>query len=182
MFKDLDENDTQCVLVKDLYPCQKKMMWGKIVETSPRMSGWHSREKAKETACFTLYSVCVVCKCIWEWGCLGGRAADSWSKGPGFESRQERRENVLSRVNFLCRLLPRCPFHHRATAAARKRSRHGHSAKCRWQVTAKHMYILRMWLQRTRHYKLVQGCVVYTELAPRRQQCHVAPALWFLWT
>jgi len=64
-----------------------------------------------------------------EWGCLGGRAADSWSKGPGFESRQERRENFLSRVNFLCRLLLRCPFHHRATAAARKRSRPGHSAK-----------------------------------------------------
>ena len=34
-----------------------------------------------------------------------GRAPDSWSKGRGFESPQERREIFFSVVNFLCWLL-----------------------------------------------------------------------------
>ena len=48
----------------------------------------------------------------------------------------------FSRVNFLCWLLFRYPFHPRVTAVACKRS----CQKCRWQVTAKHAYTLHMWL------------------------------------
>ena len=43
----------------------------------------------------------------------------------------------FSRVNFLCWLLFRYPFHPRVTAVARKRPR-SFCQKCRWQVTAKH--------------------------------------------
>ena len=49
------------------------------------------------------------------------------------------------RVDFLCWLLFRYPFHPRVTTVARKRSR-SFCQKCRWQVTAKHAYTLRMWL------------------------------------
>ena len=73
------------------------------------------------------------------------RAPDSWSKGRGFESLQERPENFLLQVNFLCWLLFRYPFHPSVTAVARKRPR-SFRQKCRWQVTAKHAYTLRMWL------------------------------------
>ena len=51
----------------------------------------------------------------------------------------------FSRVDFLCWLLFRYPFHPRVTAVARKRS-WWFCQKCRWQVTAKHAYTLRMWL------------------------------------
>ena len=51
----------------------------------------------------------------------------------------------FSRVDFLCWLLFRYPFHHRVTAVARKRP-WSFCQKCRWQVTAKHAYTLRMWL------------------------------------
>ena len=51
----------------------------------------------------------------------------------------------FSRVNFLCWLLFRYPFHPRVTAVARKRPR-SFCQKRRWQVTAKHDYNLRMWL------------------------------------
>ena len=39
----------------------------------------------------------------------------------------------------------RYPFHPRVTTVARKRTR-SFCQKCRWQVTAKHAYTLRMWL------------------------------------
>ena len=48
-------------------------------------------------------------------------------------------------VDFLWWLLFRYPFHPRITAVARKRSQ-SFCQKCRWQVTAKHAYTLRMWL------------------------------------
>ena len=51
----------------------------------------------------------------------------------------------FSRVDFLCWLLFRYLFHPRVTTVARKRSR-SFCQKCRWQVTAKHAYTLRMWL------------------------------------
>ena len=51
----------------------------------------------------------------------------------------------FSRVDFLCWLLFRYPFHPRVTAVARKRS-WSLCQKCRWQVTAKHAYTLRLWL------------------------------------
>ena len=46
----------------------------------------------------------------------------------------------FSRVNFLCWLLFRYPFHPRVTAVARKRPR-SFCQKRRWQVTAKHAYV-----------------------------------------
>ena len=46
------------------------------------------------------------------------------------------RRIFFSRVDFLCWLLFRYPFHPRVTTVARK--------KCRWQVTAKHAYTLRI--------------------------------------
>ena len=52
---------------------------------------------------------------------------------------------LFSRVNFLCWLLFRYPFHPHVTAVARKRPR-SFRQKCRWQVTAKRAYTLRMWL------------------------------------
>ena len=51
----------------------------------------------------------------------------------------------FSRVDFLCWLLFRYPFHPRVTGVARKRPR-SFCQTCRWQVTAKHTYTLRMWL------------------------------------
>ena len=52
----------------------------------------------------------------------------------------------FSRVDFLCWLLFRYPFHPVLPHwVARKRSR-SFCEKCRWQVTAKHAYTLRMWL------------------------------------
>ena len=49
----------------------------------------------------------------------------------------------FSRVDFLCWLLFRYPFHPRAVARKRSRS---FCQKCRWEVTAKHTYTLPMWL------------------------------------
>ena len=51
----------------------------------------------------------------------------------------------FSRVDFLCWLLFRYPFHPRVTTVAHKRS-WSFCQKCRWQVTVKHAYTLRMWL------------------------------------
>ena len=75
---------------------------------------------------------------------------------------------LFSRVNCLCWLLFRYPFHPRVTAVARKRSWSFYQ-KCRWQVTPKHTYTLPMWLWMKWHRNLVHGWIVYTELAPKRQ-------------
>ena len=110
------------------------------------------------------------------------RAPDSWLKGRGFESllvgagiaqwleRRTRDWKVassnpcwnggrifFSRVDFLCWLLFRYPVHPRVTTVARKRSR-SFCQKCRWQVTAKHAYTLRMWLLLNRASALVATC------------------------
>ena len=55
------------------------------------------------------------------------------------------RRIFVSRVDFLCWLLFRYPFHPRVTAVACKRS-WSFCQKCRWQVTAKHAYTLCVWL------------------------------------
>ena len=68
-----------------------------------------------------------------DWKVVGSNPC--WSGGRIF----------FSRVDFLCRLIFRYPFLPRVTAVARKRSR-SFCQKCRWQVTAKHAYTLRMWL------------------------------------
>ena len=61
------------------------------------------------------------------------------------------------RVNFLCWLLFRYPFHPRVTTVARKKSR-SFCQKCRWQVTAKHAYTLRMWILLNRASAFVTTC------------------------
>ena len=63
----------------------------------------------------------------------------------------------FSRVDFLCWLLFRYPFHPHVTTVARKKSR-SFCQKCRWQVTAKHAYTLRMWLLLNRASVLVTTC------------------------
>ena len=85
-------------------------------------------------------------------------------------------KNLFSRVNFLCWLLFWYPLHPHVTAIAYIRSR-PFCQKCRWQVTAKHTYTLPMWLWKKWHRKLVHGWMVYTELALRWQQFHVAPTM-----
>ena len=78
--------------------------------------------------------------------------------------------SFLSRVNFRCRLLFRYAFNPRVTAVARKRSS-SFCQKCRWQVTAKHTCTLLMCLRIIKwHCKVLHDCMVYTELAPRRQR------------
>ena len=103
------------------------------------------------------------------------RASDSWSKGPGFESRQERRENFLLQgqlsvltLYFGIRSTPP------VTAVARKRSR-SFCQMCWWQNTV--TGTLPRWLWMKQHRKLVHGCTVYTEHVSKWQQFHVAPAM-----
>ena len=60
-------------------------------------------------------------------------------KVPGSSPGRSGGKKFFSRVNFLCCLLFRYPFHPRVTAVARKRSR-SFRQMCRWQVTAKHTY------------------------------------------
>jgi len=85
-------------------------------------------------------------------------------KVPGSSPRQERREKFLiqcQRFWFLFVCLLSAPPH--VTAVARKRSR-PFCQKCRWQVTAKHACLLRMWLF-TQWRDMMHGCMVYTERA-----------------
>ena len=63
----------------------------------------------------------------------------------------------FSRGDFLCWLLFRYPFHPRVTTVARKISP-SFCQKCRWQVTAKHAYTLRMWILLNRASALVTTC------------------------
>ena len=73
------------------------------------------------------------------------RVPDSWQKGCGFESLQERWENFLLQgwLSVLTLILVSIPPH--VTAVAHKRSQ-SFCQKCRWQVSAKHAYTLHMWL------------------------------------
>ena len=73
-----------------------------------------------------------------------------------------------------CCLLFRYPFHPRVSAVARKRPR-SFRQKCRWQVTAKHAYTLRISVTlREVTWSMVVWC---TQNAPRWQQFHVAPTM-----
>ena len=98
------------------------------------------------------------------------RAPDSWSKGHWFESLLEQRENFLlqgqlSVLTLISVSVPPC-----VTAVAYKRPR-SFCQKCRWQVTAKHAYTLRMWLYMKWH------SIWCTQNVPRWQQILVAPAM-----
>ena len=57
----------------------------------------------------------------------------------------------------------RYPFHLHVAAVARKRSQ-SFCQKCRWQVTAKHAYTVRMWLC-MKWLDMLHGSMVYTECA-----------------
>ena len=111
---------------------------------------------------------------------LGSRQwSECWTcdrKVLGSSPGRSCRRIFFSRVNLLCWLLFRYLFHPHVTAVTRKRSQ-PFCQKCRRQVTAKHKYTLPTWLWMKWHCKLVCGWMVYTELAPRRQQSHVAPAM-----
>ena len=72
------------------------------------------------------------------------RRTRDW-KVPGSNPCRSGGRIFFSRVDFLCWLWFRYPFHPRVTAVARKRSR-SFCQKRRWQVTAKHAYTLCMWL------------------------------------
>ena len=102
---------------------------------------------------------------IAQW--LGRRTRD-WKVAGSNPCRSSGRI-FFSGVDFLCWLLFRYPLHPRVTAVARKRY-WSFCRKCRWQVTAEHTCTQHTWLQMKRHCKLVHGCMVYTDRAPRRQQ------------
>ena len=76
--------------------------------------------------------------------------------------------------HFLCWLLFRYPFHPRVTAVAHERSQ-SFCQKCsgRLQLNTHTPYVCGFaWSD------MVHGCMVYTELALRWQQFHVAPAIY----
>ena len=102
------------------------------------------------TECLTGISDAFSAFCFWVFIILFGDTSvvwvlDSWLKGCGFESLQERWENFLfhgqlSELTLISVSVPPC-----VTAVACKRSQ-SFLQKCRWQVTAKHTYTLHMWL------------------------------------
>ena len=115
---------------------------------------------------------------LWAWTCIY-IGPWLWSQlGAGIAQWLERRTRdwkvagsnpcwnggriFFSRVDFLCWLLFRYPFHPRVTTVARKKSR-SFCQKCRWQVTAKHAYTLRMWLLLNRASALVTTCQMTSE-------------------
>ena len=99
------------------------------------------------TCCCFLF--CVTVTRTWFGGAVDSsvvRVTDSWLKGSRVRIPAGAAGRIFfSRINFLCWLLFRYPFHPRVTAVARKRSR-SFCQKCSWQVTAKHACALRMWL------------------------------------
>ena len=92
-----------------------------------------------------------------DWTSSVVKVPDSWSKGRGFESLLERRENFLLPGHFLCWLLFRYLFHPCVITVARERS-WSFCQKRRWQVTDKHAYTLRMWILLNRASALVTTC------------------------
>ena len=110
-----------------------------------------------------------------NWSCCGS-GNDSWPKSPGFESRISGGRIFSSRVSFLCWLLFRYPFHPPGLPLQHVKDP-GHSANStgvRLQINIHAPYVCCFeW----RHCKPVHRCMVFTELAPRWQQFHVAPAM-----
>ena len=66
-------------------------------------------------------------------------------KVPGLSPGRSDGRTFFSRINSLCWLFFRYPFHPRVTTIAHKTSR-SFCKRCRWQVTAEHTCTLRMWL------------------------------------
>ena len=131
------------------------------------------------------FVLCLICVAkttdimhLWQWHDLYrhykiNTAASTRARGAGIAQWLEHRTRdwkvagsnpcwnggriFFSRVDFLCWLLLRYPFHPRVTAVARKKSR-SFFQKCRWQVTAEHAYTLRMWILLNRASVLVTTC------------------------
>ena len=88
--------------------------------------------------------ICVLRRPVPDQAYLGGARTRDW-KVAGSNPCWSGGRIFFSKVDFLCWPLFRYPFHLRVTAVACKRSR-SFCQKCRWQVTAKHAFTLRMWL------------------------------------
>ena len=91
---------------------------------------------------------------------------------PGWSDRRI----FFSSINSLCWLLFHYPFQPCVTTGVYKIS-WSFCQRCRGQATAKHTCTLCLWTGMKWHCKLVHGCVVYRECAPRQQQFHMALAM-----
>ena len=154
------------------------MQWGEGVVVTPRLRQYHARsggtcskrgqgrgqelQSKQRTGARNSIQNCYFCACsrlrrqgagIAQW--LERRTRD-W-KVAGSNPCWNGGRIFFSRVDFLCWLLFRYPFHPRVTTVARKKSR-SFCQKCRWQVTAKYAYTLRMWLLLNRASALVTTC------------------------
>ena len=103
---------------------------------------------------------------------MGGAGMAQWlerrtgdQKVPGSSPRRSGGGIFFPRVNFLCWLLFRYPFHPRVTAVARKKIL---DILPKMQV-AGYSY--------THMHPTYVALTEYTELAPRQQQFHVVPAM-----
>ena len=92
---------------------------------------------------------------VWLTGHSSVVRAPDW-KVAGLKPCRSGRRIFFSRVDFLCWLLFRYPFHPHVTTVAHKRS-WSFCQKCRWQVTAKHVCTLRMWLYMKWHGAWLYG-------------------------
>ena len=117
-----------------------RLKWHKRLWTSGKIKGtqWHQYSKGAGTAQWLEHRTR-------DWKVAGSNPC--WNGGRIF----------FSRVDFLCWLLFRYPFHPRVTTVARKKSR-SFCQKCRWQVTAEHAYTLRMWILLNHASALVTTC------------------------
>ena len=88
---------------------------------------WHKRKAAAIKTCFRTCTP-------------SPKLISPWSPSQLLSPKIPKTEEPLWSLNHF-----RYPFHPRVTTVARKRSR-SFCQKCRWQVTAKHAYTLRMWL------------------------------------
>ena len=123
-----------------------------LSETWTRVSGI-------DLSFITVIYICIICNGLYGAGIaqwLEHRTRD-W-KVAGSNPCWNGGRIFFSRVDFLCWLLFRYPFHPRVTAVARKKSRSFCQKRCRWQVTAKHAYTLRMWILLNRASALVTTC------------------------
>ena len=138
---------------------------GEDGDTNGHQAAWQAAESdpaAKKGACNITTESVLTDRCVTSNTCVCCASVQAHPQsGAGIAQWLERRTRdgkvaganpcrsdgriFFSRVSFLCWLLFRYPFHPRVTAVARKRPR-SFCQKCRWQVTAKHAYTLRMWL------------------------------------
>ena len=146
------------VTVVEMLFCQRALI------TAPFVAGF-----LKGFDCFKIWMwyTMVVCVCVCVMVGVGiahwlERQSCDW-KVPG-SSRQDQREIFFLHGHLSVLTLISYPFHPCVTAVAHKRSQ-SFCQKCMWQVTAKHIYTLPMWLWMKWHCKLVHDWMVYTELA-----------------